>query len=246
MEDYFWILIISVVVVCYVAAWVAKVLSNSKKYTELKPKLDNLEKSIKDHELRVSKDRVEHELLVKKYEREIELRENQWNNEVQKDKEAIQKIADQKSIGFPWLANAYAEYFSFKDLQREKYLKNKKHPAHKAAETVREISKEKRILEKKFRVTRNIIKYYEALFPWLPEFVGEDVDDLIEQAITKKESQDENPGFLFRSNRVLFLGSPQPDDPHETRSNKKKSGGFRDRCTKKTSSPIGLKPPFSG
>ena len=37
-------------VVIAVAGWIAEIYSNSKKYLELKPKLDNLEDSIKKHQ----------------------------------------------------------------------------------------------------------------------------------------------------------------------------------------------------
>lgn len=47
--------------------------------------------------------------------------------------------------------------------------------------TNRNINEIKKVEHDVSRITRNIIKYYEALFPWLPEFVGEELDDLIEQ-----------------------------------------------------------------
>jgi len=79
------------------------------------------------------------------------------------------------------LADAIAQYYEFRDLKISEFLQQKLRPAISSADRVREIAKEKRILEKQFRITRNIIKYYEALFPWPPEFVGEELDDLIEQ-----------------------------------------------------------------
>jgi len=180
MEGYFWILLIICIYVLWaIVSWVKETLSNSRKYLGLKPKLDNLEKGIKEHEWQVKRDNEIHELRVKKDNREIELKRNQWNNQVQKDKKEIQKIAAQKSMGFPWLADAYAEYFSLKDLQKEKYLKNKKHPAYTAAETVREIKKEKKILNQQNKIIKYKIKYYEKLFPWLCDLIAEDEDDEI-------------------------------------------------------------------
>jgi hypothetical protein len=102
---------------------------------------------------------------------------------------AVSKIIEEKSKGFPWLADAIAQYRELRDLKISEFLEKKLTPAMSSAERVREIAKEKRILQKQFRITRNFIKYYEALFPWLPEFVGEDLDELIE-SVTKKEIQE--------------------------------------------------------
>lgn len=108
---------------------------------------------------------------------------------------AINKLVEGKTKGFPWLADAIAQYYEFRDLKIAEFLEHKLRPAISSAERVREVVNEKRVLEKKFRITRNLIKYYEALFPWLPEFVGEDLDELIEQ-ISKKEigkNQEKDP-----------------------------------------------------
>lgn len=169
MEDYLWILIIvSIFVLWRIVSWTIETLSNSKKYIELKPKLDDLENSVKEHESKIKKDREE-----------LALKAKLWNEKVQKDKEEIQKIANQKSMGFPWLANAYAEYFSLKDLKKEEYLKNKKHPAYTAAETVREIKNEKKILLRQNKIIKYKINYFEKLFPWLSDLIAIDENDEI-------------------------------------------------------------------
>ncbi len=59
MDDYFWILIIIGIAMIWVIYWIIRTISNSKKYLELKPKLDNLENSIKEHESKVEKDKYE-------------------------------------------------------------------------------------------------------------------------------------------------------------------------------------------
>ena len=191
MENLAWILIIiSIFVIWGIISWIRETISNSQKYLELKPKLDNLEISIKDHELKIQKDKSELELkekqrlneyssAVKKNKEEWVLREKQWKEEIQQDLDDIEKIAKQKSMGFPWLADAYAEYFSLKDLQKEKYLENKKHPALTAAETVREIKNEKKELLKTNKIVTYKIRYYEKLFPWLIELIAIDEDDEI-------------------------------------------------------------------
>jgi len=102
----------------------------------------------------------------------------------------LNKLISEKTSGFPWLAGAIAQYHELLDFKIVDFLEKKLKPAVASAERVREIAKEKRILEKQFRITRNIIKYYESLFPWLPEFIGEDLDDLIEQVTKKEEKED--------------------------------------------------------
>ena len=67
MEDYIWILaIIGIAILWGIVSWIYETISNSKKYLELKPKLDNLKNSVKEHELKVEKDREEWKLKFKK------------------------------------------------------------------------------------------------------------------------------------------------------------------------------------
>lgn len=117
-------------------------------------------------------------------------RTNKNINELKKVERDVNRIIEEKTKGFPWLADAIAQYYELRDLKISEFLEKKLRPAVSSADRVREIAKEKRILEKQFRITRNLIKYYEALFPWLPEFVGEDLDELIEQVASKEEKED--------------------------------------------------------
>jgi len=160
MEDYLWIILI---VSIFVFAWVKELYSNSKKYLELKPKLDNLEKST------------------------IE-----FNEQVKKEREDIDRMVKQKSMGFPWLAEAFADYYTLIDTQRESYLVRKSHPAYSAAEVVREIKKEKKELIKADKIINYKINYYEKLFPWLPELIAEDEDDEIPVRIDDDKTEDNN------------------------------------------------------
>jgi hypothetical protein len=120
-------------------------------------------------------------------------------NEIRKVEQSIDKIVKEKTIGFPWLADAIAQYYETKGLKIAESLETKKHPALSSAEKVREVSRQRRIIEKQFRVTRNLIKYYEALFPWLTDFVGEDVDELIAQVTdrAKKADSEEDPVQIY-------------------------------------------------
>lgn len=111
--------------------------------------------------------------------------------EIKEFEHNLNNIVEEKTKGFPWLADAIAQYYEFRDLKISEFLKNKLRPAISSAERVKEIAKEKRILQKQYLITRNLIKYYESLFPWLPEFVGENIDELIAQ-VTKKGEEDDN------------------------------------------------------
>jgi len=204
MEGYIWIIIIvSIFILWGIISRIIETVQNSKKYLELKPRLDNLEGSIQAYELKIAKDSAdlelrekmnseEHEFKVKKDRSDWVLRVNQWNAKIQQDQENVQKIAKQKSMGFPWLADVYAEYFSLKDLQKEKYLENKKHPALTAAETVREIKNEKKELLKTNKIVNYKIRYYEKLFPWLTDLIAIDEDDEIPVKIGDDNIDDDN------------------------------------------------------
>lgn len=110
---------------------------------------------------------------------------------------AIQKIISEKSLGFPWLANAIAEFYRFPDIEIDNYLMTKKHPAYSSAEALREISAEKSVLRKQLKIAQNFVNYYETLFPWLTEYVGENLDELLESVkIGKQESNSETDPVL--------------------------------------------------
>lgn len=190
MDDYLWILIIiGIAVVWGIISWIIETISNSKKYLELKPKLDNLEISIKERESKVEKNKDELNRRIKK-----------WDEKIVNDKQEINKIAKQKSMGFPWLAEAYADYFALKDDKIEKYLKYKKHPAYTAAENVKIIKNEKRELVKESKIIRYKINYFEKLFPWLSELIAEDEDEempvRIENDIEDENNEDRVKNYL--------------------------------------------------
>lgn len=182
MEDYLWLIILILIIIVWkIASWIIETISNSRRYIKLKPKLDNLENSIKEHEFKVRKD-IE----------DFKLKEDQWNEKTQRDKEEVQKIAKQKSMGFPWLADVYAEYFSLRDLQKEKYLENKSHPAYAAAEIVREIKNEKKLLLRENKIIRYKINYFEKLFPWLTDLITVEENDEIPVRIDDSDTAGED------------------------------------------------------
>ncbi len=116
-----------------------------------------------------------------------------------KEREQVQaliQMAKEKAIGFPWLAKAYADYYHLLDLEVGHTLEHKRYPAYKAADAVREQAGRRRAAEQAYRVLKYQLEYYENLFPWLIEFKGEDLDDLIRQTTEREETDkgvDEEP-----------------------------------------------------
>ena len=106
------------------------------------------------------------------------------------EREAIDILYTEKSHGFPWLANAYAEYQSLIELQIAKILETKKHPAKKSAEVLREMSSTKREILKKFKITKSLLEMYESLFPFLIDFKGEDLDDYLRVILKENKYTD--------------------------------------------------------
>lgn len=115
----------------------------------------------------------------------------------------VHKIVSEKSQGFPWLAEALSEYIRLEDFKAADYFDNKSHPAPKKAERLREISIENKALRKQLKVAQQFVKYYENLFPWIKDYVGENLDEVLKSIIdsyNKKniESEDsEDPVFKW-------------------------------------------------
>ena len=118
---------------------------------------------------------------------------NQENKEliniIEAREKALQNIISEKSKAFPWLADAIAEFYKYQDFEIATYLETKSHPAYKKAEAVREVAIDNKLLRKQIKIAQNFVNYYETLFPWINEYVGEDLDDLLE-SIAKVEKAD--------------------------------------------------------
>lgn len=110
--------------------------------------------------------------------------------------ETLKKIIEEKSMGFPWLSEAIAEFYKYLDEEIAHYLTVKSHPAYKSADKVRQIAKENKLLRKQTKVAVNFVNYYETLFPWINEYVGEDLDDLLESFNNLSNDEDESDPVL--------------------------------------------------
>jgi len=177
-------------------------------FTDRNKRLATNLKKIQEIENR-SSELTEHykEILRIVEEKEIQLqeKESQIRNEIARkeslllDKEkALKKIFEEKSIGFPWLAGAIADYYRYIDFEVANYLDDKSHPAHKRAEDVRVVANENSLLRKQLKIAQNFVNYYETLFPWLNEYVGEDLDELLESiGQSSKETETDDPVLKY-------------------------------------------------
>jgi len=159
------LIVIGVIGAIVFIGWLFNRLSDlrerAKKYVELKAKLGSLDT----------------------YKAQLESKQA----ELKAHEEAVGNLVKEKTEGFPWLAQAYADYLHLQDLKKASYLEHKSHPARKAAEQVREVASQRRVAETLYRVLKYKLEYYENLFPWLIDFTGEDIDDLIRQIMDRKE-----------------------------------------------------------
>src|SRR3990167_5256677 len=159
-----WILaIVGVFFLFGIISWIRDVFADAKLYRKLKPEFDALNNE-KEKFAKEKKDTYEH----------------------------IEKITRQRSMGFPWLAEAYADYFALRDGKLADYLTHKRHPAYTAAEAVRQIKQEKRELVKQNKVIVYKLHYLEKLFPWISELIAESEDEDIPVRVDGDVEEGEN------------------------------------------------------
>jgi len=126
----------------------------------------------------------EKEVLYEEIKSKNQIEERKINDKLsklKKEREELDIIISQKSINFPWLSIAISDYLQLQDGKIIDFLIAKKYPAYSSAEQVRAISKQKHQLTVQLLEARYRVKYYESLFPFLEEFVDEDIDELLIQ-----------------------------------------------------------------
>lgn len=149
----------------------------------------------------LKKDEIRFEAAVKQERKKLD-EEIAWNKKL---KEGVIQMAKERQIGFPWLAKAYEELLSLKDRELVNYLKNKKHPAYVASETVKEQSRLRREAVKEKKIAQYLVEYYENIAPFLidlkeevavptaedRELLKEYSDEELEDGVTKYLSKEE-------------------------------------------------------
>lgn len=114
--------------------------------------------------------------LSKSHTKALSTKENEYSKLMELMR-GLTKILEQRKIQFPWLASAIADFHALAVEREAKILETKSHPAVKAANEVREHGRKRRDAEFNLRVARYRLEYYEKLFPWIVEYIGDDVPD---------------------------------------------------------------------
>ena len=127
---------------------------------------------------RIENDLHEHNLAIirklEKREQDIKKREEAlaFNKQIQ------DKLFEEKTKGFPWVAEAYGRFWADKLDPFENYFLDKKNPSYKSAELVRELKYRIKESEKNSFIYKGIIDFYTTLFPWIKDF-SDAPDDVI-------------------------------------------------------------------
>lgn len=108
-----------------------------------------------------------------------------YKRELEDKNKAIEILIKEKSSGFPWLAKAFADFYYLQKLKEANYLEYKSHPAVVSAEKVRKIARERRVIEEKLRFAQRIINYYQDLFPFLEEFLGDIDEEILKKILSR-------------------------------------------------------------
>lgn len=111
----------------------------------------------------------------------------------------IDEITKQRQIGYPWLADAFAEAIRLTTEPLSYNLSHKKYPALKASEVVKEQINLRAAAERKSKIIEGILKYYEMMFPHLKDLREElEIDEECPEytGYTEEETQDKATNYL--------------------------------------------------
>jgi hypothetical protein len=98
---------------------------------------------------------------------------------------AFDRLVEEKLQRFPWLAQAWFDYLELEAAHAALGLATKRWPAPDAASRVREAGRRAAEAGRRAREAEYVRAFYESLFPWLPEFLDEENEELfvaLEQA----------------------------------------------------------------
>ena len=111
---------------------------------------------------------------------------------------SLELLKKEQSEGNPYLAKVISEFFYYRDNKVVDYLREKKHPAIKASEKVKEYASTIRELRRDFKITYNRIKLYEQIFPFIEDMQPDDIDFILEQKDQKKTiSEKDDPVWQY-------------------------------------------------
>ena len=148
----------------FIVVYFIGINDKANKYDLLMPRLNKLDEQTRTQAIKEKELNAEKEFLIEDAKNCIR---------------SINTLASQKTIGFPWLAEAYADLFYLQDLKKADYLEDKDRPAYATAEKIRsDIAGKRREAERLSRIYKYQLRYYENLYPFLVD-LQEAEDDQI-------------------------------------------------------------------
>lgn len=124
-------------------------------------------------EISTEKKRIENELQKRISDLKLSERGLELKIEIQ------DKLFEEKTIGFPWVAHQYALIKTTILEEDEKYFRTKNRPAPKTADAIRAAKLQVRESEKKYFMAQGMLNYYESLIPNITDLIDAP-DEIIE------------------------------------------------------------------
>jgi len=151
-------------------SWLSEIWKRAKQYDEKKSESESLVRLVSQLKYEKEAIRRDKEHLASQFAKEKET--------LKKESEALETLFKEKTKGFPWLADARAEYQSLQDSRDIRYLQLKSHPAPVKADKLKQASSERRKAEKAARVADHLLDYCRFLAPWLDDYIGIEAKEL--------------------------------------------------------------------
>lgn len=144
---------------------------------------------------------------LEKERRRVELEQHRLSAELERtqtERMHARAALRERAVGLPTLLNTLETYYLIQDEGVAKALEHKSRPACKAAETVREETRRRRVAERAAKEAKAIVDYYESIAPFLIDF-KEEIADEEEDAqewlrdYSDEEREDATTRFLTKS-----------------------------------------------
>lgn len=108
-------------------------------------------------------------------------------------KKSFQKISNETSQKFPWVAKLYSDCFEALEIRYADYLETKPHPAHSTAKRMEQaIRQDLSTWRRRAKEYEYQINFYESLFPWLTSFKELPPSSAFESVSEMETSCDDN------------------------------------------------------
>ncbi len=117
--------------------------------------------------VRAGIDKEEKRLEKEKRRQEREL--SSLGAQIEKDRQALESLLEDRVEGFEFIASAWADYELAKTEAQAAALRSKSHPAHAAADAVRDKGRDLAEMRRRAKRAEWVSGLYEWHFPWLEE-----------------------------------------------------------------------------